>query len=154
ALATLPEGRTPTADDWTRLSRSWRPLLDARIAAIERLRDDLDSCIGCGCLSLERCVLQNPGDRAATLGPGARYLEGDSPSDAARAAGQDATCGVRVTPARAGSSRGYEHTHDTQHTPPPRPDRRRRVRRRHGSGRARGTLPRPGGRHRRQPAAD
>jgi len=91
ALATLPEGRTPTADDWTGLSRSWRPLLDARIAAIERLRDDLDSCIGCGCLSLERCVLQNPGDRAATLGPGARYLEGDSPSDAARAAGQDAT---------------------------------------------------------------
>jgi MerR family transcriptional regulator, redox-sensitive transcriptional activator SoxR len=90
ALATLPEARTPTAEDWTRLSRSWRPLLDARIAAIERLRDDLDSCIGCGCLSLERCVLQNPADRAAALGPGARYLEGDSPADAARAAGSPA----------------------------------------------------------------
>ncbi|AEG43050.1 redox-sensitive transcriptional activator SoxR [Isoptericola variabilis] len=85
ALATLPDRRTPTAQDWTRLSASWRPLLDARIAELERLRDDLDSCIGCGCLSLERCALQNPGDRAAALGPGPRYLEGDTPADAARA---------------------------------------------------------------------
>ncbi|PFG41695.1 MerR family redox-sensitive transcriptional activator SoxR [Isoptericola jiangsuensis] len=81
ALATLPDGRTPTAADWRRLSASWRGLLDERIATLERLRDDLDSCIGCGCLSLERCTLQNPDDRAAALGPGPRYLEGDSPSD-------------------------------------------------------------------------
>lgn len=81
ALATLPDGRTPTAEDWRHLSQSWRGLLDERIATLERLRDDLDGCIGCGCLSLERCVLQNPGDRAAALGPGPRFLEGDSPSD-------------------------------------------------------------------------
>ncbi|WP_418275208.1 redox-sensitive transcriptional activator SoxR [Isoptericola jiangsuensis] len=81
ALATLPDGRTPTAVDWGRISRSWRGLLDERIARLEDLRDHLDSCIGCGCLSLDRCVLQNPGDRAATLGPGARYLEGNTPSD-------------------------------------------------------------------------
>ncbi|MGH1564497.1 redox-sensitive transcriptional activator SoxR [Mumia sp. DW29H23] len=85
ALATLPEGRTPTKKDWSRLSRSWRPRLDARIAELERLRDDLDSCIGCGCLSLQKCALSNPGDRAARLGPGARYLEGDRPSDALEA---------------------------------------------------------------------
>jgi MerR family redox-sensitive transcriptional activator SoxR len=81
ALATLPDGRTPTAADWRRLSAAWRGLLDERIATLERLRDDLDSCIGCGCLSLDRCGLQNPDDRAAALGPGARYLEGDTPSD-------------------------------------------------------------------------
>lgn len=87
ALATLPEGRTPTKKDWSRLSRSWRPLLDERIAELERLRDKLDSCIGCGCLSLQRCSLQNPGDHAAALGTGPRYLEGDAPADAERAAG-------------------------------------------------------------------
>lgn len=81
ALATLPDGRTPTAADWRRLSESWRGLLDERIATLERLRDDLDSCIGCGCLSLDRCSLQNPDDRAAALGPGPRYLQGDTPSD-------------------------------------------------------------------------
>ncbi|MBW9210041.1 redox-sensitive transcriptional activator SoxR [Mumia sp. zg.B21] len=85
ALATLPEGRTPTKKDWTRLSRSWRPRLDARIAELERLRDSLDSCIGCGCLSLKTCALNNPGDRAARLGPGPRYLEGDKPADAMQA---------------------------------------------------------------------
>ncbi|MEG3616324.1 redox-sensitive transcriptional activator SoxR [Isoptericola haloaureus] len=81
ALATLPDGRTPTAADWRRLSQSWRSVLDERIAVLEQLRDDLDSCVGCGCLSLDRCALQNPDDRAAVLGPGPRYLEGDSPSD-------------------------------------------------------------------------
>ncbi|WP_402463129.1 redox-sensitive transcriptional activator SoxR [Isoptericola aurantiacus] len=81
ALATLPDARTPTAEDWRRLSQSWRGLLDERISVLERLRDDLEDCIGCGCLSLERCTLQNPEDRAAALGPGPRYLEGDSPSD-------------------------------------------------------------------------
>jgi MerR family transcriptional regulator, redox-sensitive transcriptional activator SoxR len=74
ALATLPEGRTPTKADWTRLSRSWRTRLDAQIAALEKLRDGLDSCIGCGCLSLKRCAMSNPGDIARTDGPGARYL--------------------------------------------------------------------------------
>ena len=74
SLASLPEGRTPTARDWERLSRSWRPILDARIAELERLRDRLDACIGCGCLSLKTCALSNPGDAAAKLGPGARWL--------------------------------------------------------------------------------
>ena len=76
ALATLPSNRTPTKADWTRLSRSWRPLLDARIAQLERLRDTLDSCIGCGCLSLQRCRLSNPDDQVAVRGPGAVFLEG------------------------------------------------------------------------------
>jgi len=74
ALATLPERRTPTPADWAALSASWRPLLDARIAALTRLRDQLDSCIGCGCLSLQRCALYNAGDRVAASGSGARFL--------------------------------------------------------------------------------
>jgi MerR family redox-sensitive transcriptional activator SoxR len=74
ALATLPDSRTPTKADWTRLSRSWRARLDAQIAALEKLRDGLDSCIGCGCLSLKRCAMSNPGDIARADGPGARYL--------------------------------------------------------------------------------
>lgn len=75
ALATLPSGRTPTKADWTRISRSWRPRIEAQIERLERLRDKLDSCIGCGCLSLQRCALNNPGDKAAPRGPGAVYLE-------------------------------------------------------------------------------
>ena len=74
ALAELPERRTPTRADWTRLSRSWRSRLDDQIAALSKLRDGLDSCIGCGCLSLKKCAMQNPGDVAATAGPGANYL--------------------------------------------------------------------------------
>jgi MerR family redox-sensitive transcriptional activator SoxR len=74
ALATLPEGRTPTARDWTRLSAGWRARLDEQITALTQLRDGLSSCIGCGCLSLERCALSNPGDVAAAGGPGARWL--------------------------------------------------------------------------------
>lgn len=77
ALHSLPDKRTPTQADWTRLSRGWKPLLDARIAELTRLRDQLDSCIGCGCLSLKRCALYNPGDGAAALGSGPRYLLGD-----------------------------------------------------------------------------
>jgi MerR family redox-sensitive transcriptional activator SoxR len=84
ALATLPAGRTPTKSDWTRLSRAWRPRLDAQIALLERLRDQLTSCIGCGCLSLQACALYNPEDLAATLGEGARFLMGDSPADLLR----------------------------------------------------------------------
>jgi MerR family transcriptional regulator, redox-sensitive transcriptional activator SoxR len=74
ALASLPERRTPTARDWEKLSRSWRPRLDAQIALMERLRDQLDGCIGCGCLSLEACRLLNPGDAAGERGPGPRHL--------------------------------------------------------------------------------
>jgi MerR family redox-sensitive transcriptional activator SoxR len=77
ALAGLPGQRTPTARDWQRLSGGWRPLLDARIAALTRLRDQLDSCIGCGCLSLSKCALYNPGDAAAGRGSGPRYWLGD-----------------------------------------------------------------------------
>jgi MerR family redox-sensitive transcriptional activator SoxR len=79
ALASLPDRRTPTKEDWARLSRAWRPMLDARIAAMERLRDTLTSCIGCGCLSLKACALYNPEDAARKKGPGARYLLGDRP---------------------------------------------------------------------------
>jgi MerR family redox-sensitive transcriptional activator SoxR len=76
SLRTLPSNRTPTKADWSRLSRSWRPRLDAQIAQLERLRDTLDSCIGCGCLSLRRCSLSNPDDEAAVRGPGPVFLEG------------------------------------------------------------------------------
>ena len=75
ALATLPEGRTPTKADWARLSHGWRPRLDAQIERLERLRSKLDGCIGCGCLSLRTCALQNPDDEVAARGPGAVYLE-------------------------------------------------------------------------------
>jgi len=73
----LPEGRTPTRADWTRLARGFRKDLEARIASLERLRDNLDGCIGCGCLSLKRCALYNPHDSARQNGPGPRYLMGD-----------------------------------------------------------------------------
>ncbi len=77
ALASLPDNRTPTARDWERLSSSWRPRIDAQIALLERLRDRLAGCIGCGCLSLKVCQLANPGDSAAELGPGPRWILGD-----------------------------------------------------------------------------
>lgn len=85
ALDTLPAGRTPTKADWTRVSRLWRRRLDEEIEALEALRDRLDSCIGCGCLSLQRCRIANPGDVAGRAGPGARYLpaplrEADEPA--------------------------------------------------------------------------
>jgi MerR family redox-sensitive transcriptional activator SoxR len=73
-LDRLPDGRTPTKADWTRLSQSWRGRLDEQINALVALRDGLDSCIGCGCLSLKRCLLYNPQDRAAEDGAGARLL--------------------------------------------------------------------------------
>jgi MerR family redox-sensitive transcriptional activator SoxR len=75
ALDTLPEGRTPTKQDWARLSRRWRASLEGRIRTLERLRDTLDDCIGCGCLSLKACSLSNPEDRLAAEGPGAVRLE-------------------------------------------------------------------------------
>jgi len=75
ALATLPENRTPTKADWSRLSRAWRPRIDEQIQRLERLRDRLDGCIGCGCLSLRKCALNNPGDEVAPRGPGAVFLD-------------------------------------------------------------------------------
>ncbi|MBB96700.1 MAG: redox-sensitive transcriptional activator SoxR [Rhodobacteraceae bacterium] len=80
-LDTLPGGRPPSKADWTRLSHHFRDDLDARIAQLEALRDKLDGCIGCGCLSLETCALYNDKDRAAAKGSGPRYLMGDSASD-------------------------------------------------------------------------
>ena len=81
ALATLPDGRTPTAKDWSVLSRTWRPRLDEQIAMLTALREQLSSCIGCGCLSLRACALYNPNDGAAALGTGPRYLLGDTAAD-------------------------------------------------------------------------
>jgi MerR family redox-sensitive transcriptional activator SoxR len=80
ALSQLPQGRTPNERDWAQLARSWRPRLDAQIAVLERLRDRLDGCIGCGCLSMRTCQLLNPGDKASARGPGPRYvLDADTP---------------------------------------------------------------------------
>lgn len=81
AIATLPHNRVPTTKDWERLSRSWRDQLEVRIAELEALRDQLTSCIGCGCLSLRTCGIFNPGDRASSLGSGPRYLMGQSSAD-------------------------------------------------------------------------
>lgn len=78
ALSELPVERAPSRSDWERLSRHWRGRLDERIRLLEGLRDRLTECIGCGCLSLRTCWLSNPDDRAAALGPGPRYLLGDS----------------------------------------------------------------------------
>ena len=78
-LAKLPPDRAPTRRDWSKLSSGWSSRIDDRIAELERLKAGLTECIGCGCLSLERCRLANPGDRAAGLGPGPRYWIGDRP---------------------------------------------------------------------------
>ena len=78
-LAKLPPHRAPTRRDWAKLSGTWRSRIDQRIAELERLKAGLTECIGCGCLSLDRCKLANPGDRAAGLGPGPRYWVGDHP---------------------------------------------------------------------------
>ena len=78
-LAKLPPDRAPTRRDWSRLSSGWSARIDDRIAELHRLKAGLTECIGCGCLSLERCQLSNPRDRAARLGPGPRYWIGDRP---------------------------------------------------------------------------
>ena len=80
-LADLPAGRTPTQSDWKRISGGVRKRLDDRIAELERTRDVLDTCIGCGCLSLRKCALYNADDRAARKGPGPRYTMGPRPKD-------------------------------------------------------------------------
>lgn len=74
ALASLPENRTPTRADWSRLSARWRYRLQERIGVLERLRDQLSGCIGCGCLSLQRCKLVNPSDRLAAVGTGPQRI--------------------------------------------------------------------------------
>ncbi len=80
-LGRLPAGRAPTRDDWQAVSERVRGALDVRIAMLERTRELLGACIGCGCLSLDRCALYNPGDRAARGGTGPRFLLGDRASD-------------------------------------------------------------------------
>lgn len=80
-LVGLPEGRAPSPADWSRIGTGFRTELDARIETLSRLRDNLDGCIGCGCLSLASCKLYNPGDSAARKGAGPRYLMGDRPED-------------------------------------------------------------------------
>jgi len=77
ALKALPNGRTPTSEDWAKLSARWREELNDRIARLTRLRDQLDGCIGCGCLSLGVCPLRNPWDKLGEQGPGPRLLDPD-----------------------------------------------------------------------------
>jgi MerR family redox-sensitive transcriptional activator SoxR len=79
-LAKLPEDRVPEGSDWARLSHGWTRRIDEHIALLERLRSTLTACIGCGCLSLDRCRLANPGDRASRQGPGPRYWISDAES--------------------------------------------------------------------------
>jgi MerR family transcriptional regulator, redox-sensitive transcriptional activator SoxR len=79
ALASLPDNRTPTKQDWERLATAWRPRIDHQIAMLERLRDRLTGCIGCGCLSLKICKLYNPGDELAERGPGPHHILDDLP---------------------------------------------------------------------------
>ena len=86
-LDRLPEARTPTKRDWERLAQGFRDELDRRIAAMKALRDNLDGCIGCGCLSLQRCKLYNPDDGARQLGSGPRYLMGNEAADLSNNAG-------------------------------------------------------------------
>ncbi|TDC62007.1 redox-sensitive transcriptional activator SoxR [Actinomadura sp. GC306] len=96
ALATLPEERTPTVADWARLSEAWRSDLDARIRQLERLRDDLTDCIGCGCLSMSKCALANPYDKLGDEGPGPRRLlaeRGAGDAEPRPGGGADADCG-------------------------------------------------------------
>jgi MerR family redox-sensitive transcriptional activator SoxR len=77
ALARLPEDRAPNASEWNAVARTWTSRIDEQIAELERLKNNLTGCIGCGCLSLRKCALYNPDDTAAGNGPGARYLLGD-----------------------------------------------------------------------------
>ena len=81
ALDSLPAGRVPRKRDWEQLSRSWRRELDERIATLEAIRERLTTCIGCGCLSLQRCGLINQDDEAARLGAGAHYFRKPAPRE-------------------------------------------------------------------------
>ncbi len=98
-LSTLPRGRVPTREDWHRISVRLRGTLGAKIQMLEKMRDLLDGCIGCGCLSLDRCALYNPVDRAARAGPGPRFLLGDRPRDFAAIGSGPAGAAGRKPPA-------------------------------------------------------
>lgn len=87
ALGHLPNGRTPTREDWQRLSYCWQAQLDERIHRLQQLRDEFTDCIGCGCLSLDRCALANPYDKLAAHGPGPRRLY--EPNDCTNPEGED-----------------------------------------------------------------
>lgn len=89
ALAKLPGDRVPLKRDWERMSAAWQRQLDEHIAGLQALREELTSCIGCGCLSLQKCALFNRQDAAARLGPGPRYLLGDDPDEVMAAAAED-----------------------------------------------------------------
>ncbi|WP_229377202.1 redox-sensitive transcriptional activator SoxR [Streptomyces spirodelae] len=104
ALALLPEGRTPTRDDWAAVSECWREDLNQRIALMEQLRDHLTDCIGCGCLSLTSCALVNPMDRLGEQGPGARQLAQPCGPDPARGEQSGSGCRGEEDSADRGSS--------------------------------------------------
>lgn len=97
ALTLLPADRGPTRDEWNELSRRWRRRLNEQIKSIEQLRDDLTACIGCGCLSLQRCRLYNPDDVAGSRGDGARYLLGDDPRQVSPNLGEEVSSGGAST---------------------------------------------------------
>lgn len=78
SLGELPGDRAPTKDEWEAFAVQWRPRLDQQIAVLEAMKDKLSACIGCGCQTLDACEVFNPGDKAASQGPGAHYLVGDS----------------------------------------------------------------------------
>lgn len=105
ALASLPASRTPTPADWEQLSSHWQGQLEARIQAMVRLRDQLGSCIGCGCLSLKHCALFNAQDAAGAKGPGARYLMGDPVVTGDPAASQPVPVKPRASSPRSSAAR-------------------------------------------------
>lgn len=112
-LDRLPRDRIPSRADWRRLSASWRKRIDARIAELARLRESLSECIGCGCLSLDRCRLANPGDRAGRRGPGARYWMGDRLEQTqGRGGGTTATARKRPAGTASGAARNLALTED------------------------------------------
>ncbi|WKB55145.1 redox-sensitive transcriptional activator SoxR [Eleftheria terrae] len=103
ALGELPNGRTPTAADWNRLSARWKAQLDERIGQLMLLRDQLSGCIGCGCLSMQACPLRNPGDQLSEQGPGPRLMPAPPEAAAAPAPAAAAGCQGRCPEAAAGS---------------------------------------------------
>ncbi|MBG0816139.1 redox-sensitive transcriptional activator SoxR [Planomonospora sp. ID82291] len=106
ALSALPDGRTPNREDWARLSALWQGELDDRIRQLQRLRDGLTDCIGCGCLSLDRCALANPDDVLGTRGPGSRLMVAPAAGCAAPGAGAGAEAAGAGAGAQAGTGPG------------------------------------------------
>ncbi|MFE9330993.1 redox-sensitive transcriptional activator SoxR [Streptomyces sp. NPDC006925] len=122
ALAVLPEGRTPTREDWAAVSECWREDLNQRIALMEQLRDHLTDCIGCGCLSLTSCALANPQDRLGDQGPGARRLSQPCGPDPAH--GDASGCRGGGATGRAGAA-GIAHAGAAEAAPDAAPGTRR-----------------------------